>query len=67
MEKDRVRLVKNAIELFESLNSAITQAGVMYLAFEQMEKMSVVELFEYICTNNIRFTFVDPDKNKRTK
>ena len=55
--KNNEYLIRNFLNLKHSLDVSIESAGGIPLTFEQLDKMTVFELFQLISTNNIRFIY----------
>lgn len=58
-DKLRKLISDSAIDMWESLRRSIEQAGGSFNK-EHYMKMNVSELISILCTNSIRFTYVQP-------
>lgn len=58
-DKHHKLISDSAIDMYESLRISIEQAGG-HIHKEELMNMTVDELISRLCTNNVRFTFVEP-------
>jgi len=59
------QLIYNGIEMYESLMKAIDKAGGSpnHFDLESLRKMTVLELMSLLCTNGIRFVYVESTRS----
>lgn len=63
-DKARANLLKNGLALIDSLYIALDKAGGSGIPIKELQSMSFIEFASHICTNDIRFIFVDPAKEE---
>ncbi len=57
-DEDRKSLIKNAIEMYESLNIEVNKAGGKGYSIEELGEMTALDLLSRLCTNDIRFIWI---------
>ena len=59
------QLIYNGIEMYESLMEAVDKAGGSASNFnlEILKTMTVLELMSHLCTNGIRFVYVESTRS----
>lgn len=59
------QLIYNGIEMYESLMEAVDKAGGSgdSLTLESLRKMTVLELMSHLCTNGIRFVYIESTRS----
>ena len=58
-DKQKLQLAENILEMYDSLQIAIDQAGGCGMSSEKLSEMTVLELMVHLSPNKIRFIF-DP-------
>lgn len=63
-DKTRENILRDGMEFIDSLHNAIREAGGSGFTIKELQSMSFMEFANKICTNNIRFIFIDPTKEE---
>jgi hypothetical protein len=61
-DKQRYNVIKQGIEMYESLNNSIDEAGGTRIESNALEKMTVMDLISILSINDIRFIFQKSNK-----
>ena len=63
-DKNREHLLNDGMEIIDSLNTAIERAGGSHISIKELQSMTAIGFLSMICTNNIRFTYINPKDTK---
>lgn len=62
-DRSRKIVFQGSIEIFESLNKAVNEAGGIGFSPDRIEEMSASELLSILATNNVRFVYTNKEKH----
>ena len=61
-DKTRKMVMTKAIEMYASLAIAVDEAGGVGFSIKELQEMTVMDLFNSLATNNVRFVYSGPNK-----
>ena len=64
-EKRRYKIMRAGINIYESLQMAVSEAGGTGFTLEVLENMSAMKLLTRLAPNHIKFVYKEPDEESK--